>query len=115
MSKLLETPGADRVARWRKRNPKKNRARRDKDNENKRYKRKVNKANGKASDAPLTCSRSGCNKKGEVHHAGGKKKILCRDHHNATHKRRGDGPGSAGGHNESLLRNLVSSLILDMA
>ena len=53
-----------------------------------------------------------CNKKGEVHHAGGKKIILCRDHHNATHKKRGDGPGSAGGHNESVIRSVVRGILL---
>lgn len=114
MKSLKETNGADRVARWRKNNPDKNRTRRNKDNENKRDKRKINKSNGKDSESKLICSRKGCNKKGEVHHAGSKRLVLCRDHHNKTHKARGDGPGSAGGHHESLidLRNLISEMLL---
>jgi hypothetical protein len=110
---LDETDGADRVARWRKKNPEDNRTRRNKDNENKREKRKINKSKGKDPDSNLTCSRDRCERKGEVHHAGSKKLVLCRKHHNEAHKSRGDGPGSAGGHNESIarLRSLIQEFL----
>lgn len=101
----MTTDLTDRKAKWRLRHPKRNRERRKLDDENQRVKRKLNKSEGKPSETPLTCSKTGCNKPGQVHHAGNKRQVLCRQHHQIPHNKRGDGPGSNGpgrnGTNES--------------
>lgn len=88
-----------RKQRWREKHPDRDRKRRDKDNENRRYARALNKSKGKEG-TKLKCSKKKCNKKGEVHHKDskkdGKKEVVCRQHHQVEHNKRGDGPGSKG-------------------
>lgn len=94
---------SERKQRWREKHPERDRKRRELDNENRRYAKKVNREEGR-DGTHLTCSRKGCNNKGQVHHDDkNRKKVLCRQHHQVVHNARGDGPGSKGPgrHNES--------------
>jgi len=83
---------SEKVARWRKKHPKKARQRRLKDNE---LRRDRHKKTG-AERGKVTCTASGCNNAGEGHHSGGKIVYKCRKHHVAAHKKAGTGPSTKG-------------------
>jgi len=82
----------DYKATWRKRHPEKEKARRQKDNENrnKRY------AATGSQNGSMTCSVSGCSRKAQMSHEGKKISAKCKTHHLGTEKKRGTGPYTKG-------------------
>lgn len=82
----------DYKAVWRKKHPGQERARRVKDNANrkKRYH-----ATG-SQNGGMTCSVSGCSNKAQMSHEGKKISAKCKTHHLASEKSRGTGPFTKG-------------------
>lgn len=82
----------DYKEKWRKKHPGQERARREKDNDN-RNKRYA--ATGSQNGA-MTCSVSGCNRKAQMSHEGKGISAKCKTHHLASEKSRGTGPFTKG-------------------